>query len=357
MILHKDYTKKSYIYNTSSDSEEAIMLINLGSPISPNRKDVKKYLSEFLMDGNVISIPYILRYMLVNGIIAPFRSSYSASKYKQIWNNELNTFPLIKESVDLAEKVSGYTNKVVSVAMRYSFPDIRSALIGMKQLNRIKKIKVLPLYPHYALSTFKTAWEKVLKEVRSIKWRNIKLECMPAFFDNKTYREILAGSIKPYLNKPFDKLIVSYHGIPISQLSSTCRKDNGNTNYCKNHNTMGCTDYDMCYRNHIETSYSYLIRDLGLRPDKAELVYQSRLGKFEWMKPYIWERVVKWADEGVENILIVCPGFIADCLETISEIDIDYREMFLSNKGKSFTYIPCIANCEDLAKMIVEYMK
>lgn len=349
------YKEKSFVFNGSNGSDEAILLINLGSPLSYCKKDVKKYLTEFLMDENVINIPYPLRYLLVKGIIAPFRTGYSSLKYKDIWDEKYNTFPLIKSSIDVARSLSTISGKVVSVAMRYSEPSIYDSLTALKKLNRIKKLYVFPLYPHYTYSTFKTACDKVKDEMKRIGWQDLELYFSKPFYDNAEYRNILSDSIAPYLEKPFDKLVVSYHGIPLSHLSDSCRFNNGNIFYDDSYHNTECHDGELCYRFNVEQSFRFLIKDLGIDKNKIELVYQSRLGKNKWMKPYIWERVRAWSREGAENILVVCPSFVSDCLETLNEINVYYRDIFLSEGGKSFTYIPCVSIDKRFVNMIDNY--
>lgn len=354
-MMDSYYKKKSYVFNDLSESDEAILLINLGSPLSYSREDVKKYLTEFLMDKNVINIPYPLRYLLVKGIIVPFRTAYSSSKYKDIWDEKYNTFPLIKDSIDFAKSVYLISNKIVSVAMRYSEPSIRDSLLALKKIDKVKKLYVFPLYPHYTYSTFKTACDKVNEELINISWKNLDVHYAKPFYDNMEYRSILAKSVAPYLDKPFDKLIVSYHGIPLSHLSDNCQKNNGEINLGYDNHNEKCQDKTLCYRFNVERSFRYLIEDLGIDRNKVELVYQSRLGKNKWMKPYIWERIDLWKKEGLQNILVVCPSFVSECLETLNEINMYYKDIFLSNGGKSFTYIPCVSGMEEFARMIINY--
>lgn len=352
MMVSK-YNHKTYIYNKDTDSDQAVLLINLGSPLSYQHKDINDYLSEFLMDRNVIRMPYPFRFLLVKGIIVPFRTKYISPKYKTIWDEENKTFPLIKNSIDLAESISKLSSKVISIAMRYSNPSIKDALQGLKDLNKIKKLLVYPLYPHYTNSTFVTACEKVQKELRNIGWDDVEISYAKHFYKNEEYRKILAKSVLPYMDKHFDKLIVSYHGIPLSHLSEHCRKENGKTDYSIERHDEYCEDKDLCYRQNVEDSFRMLIEDLSIDKSKAELVYQSRLGKHQWLKPYIWERIESWNDEGVKDILIICPSFVTECLETTNEIDMYYKDIFLSKGGKSFTYIPCISAMDEFVKMIV----
>lgn len=348
-----NYNQKYYIFNSEKKNNEAILLINIGSPETPSYPHVKSYLKKFLMDKYIISIPYIFRYFLVNSIIIPLRYKFSSNKYNQIWDHKERIFPLVKESISLAYNVSKYTNNVVSIAMRYSNPSIIDSIKSLKNIGRITKIRAVVLFPHYSNSTYKTAWEEVIKAIQTLNWSDVKLEFSQPFYDNKKYLKILSNTIKPHLTEPFDKLVVSYHGIPLNHLDPECRKNNGDPNHCVS-NINYHKNNIFCYRKHVEHSFQLLIDQLEVSKDKAELVYQSRLGKQSWLKPYLWEREKQWIQEGTKKVILVCPGFITDCLETLSEINIDCRNNFLCNNDVSFKYIPCIATIEDFAQIIAK---
>lgn len=327
------------IYGADYPSSRAILLVNLGSPASPHVNDVKKYLTEFLMDERVISIGYFWRSLLVKGIIAPRRSPYSAKNYSKIWEKEYQTFPLIRHSATIAEALSQQMSCPVGLAMRYGAPSMDNTLIELSKLN-ISEIITIPLYPHYTRSSYETAAVYALERNKQLKL-DLNLKLLPPFYAHPLYRKLIADSIRPYLEEPFDRLIVSLHGIPLSHLSAVCRQENGKTSNCLNRPHTHA-EQAVCYRLHCETTVSQLQKDLQLKPSQIELVYQSRLGRHEWMRPYFSERIKTLTQEGVQKVLVVCPGFICDCLETIHEIDVEYREEFMRHGGKSFTYIPCL---------------
>lgn len=323
-------------------AKRAVLVVNLGSPRSPKVDDVRAYLSEFLMDKHVINLAYPLRAALVKGIIAPRRAPYSAENYKTIWDEASQTFPLITHTARIACGLSEQIKLPVAMAMRYGEPSAVEALEALSRMHCVEEVIVLPLYPHYTRSSFYTAVEHIYKEAGRL-GVPYRLLCVRPFYDHPLYRETLANSVRPYLSKPFDKLIVSLHGIPLSHLSKACARDNGTTNYCFERAAQHRNQEDEpCYRLHCESTAQFLVQDLGLEASKVELVYQSRLGWHPWLKPYMKERIEQLVGEGAKNILVVCPGFVCDCLETYYEIDEEYHEEFLSSGGASFTYIPCL---------------
>lgn len=335
-------------------SKRAILLINLGSPRSPEVKDVREYLTEFLMDEHVISIPYLFRALLVKGIIAPRRSPYSAVNYRKIWDEETQTFPLILHTARLAEGLSKEMKLPVAMGMRYGEPSTSAALQEISFLEGIEEVSVLPLYPHYTRSSFQTAEEHVYREAKrlGVKYKFRRIE---PFYAHPSYRAVLADSIRPSLSEPFDKLIVSLHGIPLSHVDQTCGEDNGNPTHCYDRaDSHTPREAAICYRLHCESTVQYLKNDLGLEQNKVELVYQSRLGWHPWLKPYMKDRVAEWANEGYKRLVVVCPGFICDCLETYYEIDEEYHEEFLASGGILFRCVPCLNSSPAFIKVLAE---
>lgn len=327
------------LYGDEYASEEAVLLINLGSPISPEVDDVQRFLGTFLMDERVISISPFWRSLLVRQVIVPLRAPHSSRNYRKIWDDETKTFPLVRHSALIAHKLSQSMHCPVALAMRYSVPSVDDALQALVAIGA-KRVKVLPLYPHYTRSSFETSAVHVLARSREL-GLDMELWVLPTFYHDAGYRRALADSVRPHLQEPFDKVIVSMHGIPLSHLSRPCRVDNGNTRHChsRQHSPQ---EIATCYRLHCERTTDYLCRDLGLRADQIELVYQSRLGWHEWIKPYFSRRVKQWAREGTKRVVVLSPCFVCDCLETLEEIEVGYRQAFLASGGKSFTYVPCL---------------
>lgn len=337
----------------ASPDKAAILLINLGSPKSPEVRDVASYLKTFLMDERVISIPQFWRSLLVKGIIVPRRAKYSAQNYRYIWDEATESFPLVSHSAKLAEALAEKMQRCVALAMRYGEPSMDEALSQLAKLG-VRKVHVLPLYPHYTRSSFETASVYALERLRAL-GLDLDLNIMGAFYDDATYRQVLAESVRPYLGEEVDRLVVSMHGIPLSHLTMPCRAENGHTDRCRlsSHTPQ---QRATCYRLHCEESAEFLRQDLGLPADKVELVYQSRLGNHEWMRPYFADRVQEWAKEGVKRVAVVCPGFICDCLETLHEIDVEYREEFLHSGGEAFHYIPCLNSSPAFVAVLEQLM-
>lgn len=337
-------------------AKRGVLVVNLGSPRSPEVADVRAYLTEFLMDKHVINMAYPLRAALVKGIIAPRRAPYSAENYRTIWDDATKTFPLIAHTARIAEGLAERMKLPVGMAMRYGEPSAEQALRAFEQIRGLEEVVVLPLYPHYTRSSFFTAVEHVYREAKRL-GVGYRLLTVRPFYDHPQYRMALAESVRPYLERPYDKLIVSLHGIPLSHLSRDCARDNGNTRYCIDRAEEHSHRADEpCYRLHCERTAQYLAEDLGLDECRVELVYQSRLGWHPWLKPYMKERIESLPREGAREILVVCPGFVCDCLETYYEIDEEYRGEFLTSGGTSFTYIPCLNSspaCIDLLETII----
>ena len=336
------------LFGAEYPSSQAVLLLNLGSPRTPAVEDVHAYLLQFLMDRRIIGLPHWARHLLVHHIIVPKRAPKSAANYRTIWDEERQAFPLITHTEEIACALAERRQCPVAVGMRYASPSTGSALEALASLLSVEEIIIAPLYPHYARSSYETAVAYVLEEARRLGLSRLRFRLLSPFYNEPSYRAVLTESIRPYLQSPFDRLIVSMHGIPVSHIPKECREHNGETNYCASrrdwHERHAEED---CYRLQCEETTEYLRQDLGLERGQVELVYQSRLGRHEWMRPYMSQRVRQFSGEGAERVVVVCPGFICDCLETIQEIDSYYREVFLAHGGKSFVYVPCLNSSED----------
>lgn len=331
------------LYGAHYTSRRAVLVLNLGSPDSPEVKDVATYLHDFLTDRRVVGLSRPIRLFLVDRIIIPRRAPRSAENYRTIWDAEEKTFPLIAHTASIADQLSRQRQCPVAVGMRYGNPSTAEALCALAALPSVEELVIAPLYPHYAQSSYETAVAFVLEELERLKLRPLKLSLLPAFYDAPEYRSVLADHVREHLPEHFDRLVVSMHGIPTSHLHKACRARNGHTSHCLDrrewHESSGEGD---CYRLHSEATRHALAEDLSLPQRQVELVYQSRLGFHPWLQPYMSRRVGQFASEGVEHLVVVCPGFVCDCLETIQEIDDYYRGRFLSTGGKQFSYIPCL---------------
>jgi len=313
-------------------SKKGILLMNLGSPNSPSVADVKVYLREFLMDEKVIDIPFIARTLLVKGIIVPFRSPKSAHAYQSIWTNEGS--PLLVNTYLLQKALQNIVPEAVEVCMRYGNPHPAVAF------DKLDEVILFPLYPHYAMSSYETAVEYAQK-VHAENNYAFKITIVPPYFEDPIYINALADSIQPYLQQPFDRLVLSYHGIPERHI----KKGDITCNHCLK--TKDCCEvasaaHEFCYRHQTFATTKAVTAQLGLSAEQFEQSFQSRLGQDKWLTPYTAARLKELPGEGVKKLLVACPAFVSDCLETLEEIAEEGKEIFLAAGGESFTMIPCL---------------
>ena len=326
-------------------------MINLGSPDSTSIKDVRKYLDEFLMDERVIGKSYWFRWFLVKVIILNTRPRKSAKAYKKIWWKEGS--PLIVLSKRLFDKVTKLVKFPVALAMRYGSISIFK---GLKELDDkgVKNITVLPLYPHYAMSSYETVVEKVKDEVKT-NFPHLKIKTVEPFYNDKKYIDLLCKKIKSTISKiEYDHILFSYHGIPISHLkisdptNSHCYKVK---DCCNNHSDA----HKFCYKHQVLETTELVIKKLKIDKNKYSNAFQSRLPNEAWLKPYTDDELVRLAKEGKKKLVIVTPAFVTDCLETLEEIAMEGKEEFLEAGGKSYHYVPCLNDDDDWAKLISKW--
>lgn len=329
---------------------KGVLLVNLGSPDSTDPKDVKKYLDEFLMDENVIDLPYIFRALLVKGIILNTRPKKSAATYKKIWWKEGS--PLIVLSKHLQKKVQTKTTFPVVLAMRYGNPSIKSGLEELANKG-VKEVFVVPLYPQYAMSTSETVVAKVFEE-RNKHFPNLKLDYLKPFYNNDEYIEVLANSIKKELPENFDKLIFSYHGVPVRHIT---KKDSKKRKAIKQeYFKRPTTEEETNYQKHCYKTTELVQKKLGLSDDKIFIAFQSRLGLDPWLQPYFDKTIEKFPEKGIKNIVVVTPAFVSDCLETLEEIAMEGKEEFLEAGGEKYQTIPCINDNDDWVTILSKWI-
>lgn len=319
--------------------KRGIVLMNLGSPDSTEVKDVRRYLNEFLMDERVIDIPFLARFLLVRGIISPFRAPKSAEAYKTIWTKEGS--PLIELTRQLRSALQQQVEEPVEIAMRYGNPSMKTAFDELlKKEPGLEEVVAVPLYPHYAMSSYETAVEHA-KEVHKKEGYTFQLNFIKPYYNNTDYIEALAESIKPYLQQEYDQILFSYHGVPERHI----HKGDVTGNHCLKVNN--CCEVDspahaQCYRHQCLVTTKLVAEKLGISADKYSFSFQSRLGRDEWLKPYTAKRFEELPTEGKKKILVACPAFVSDCLETLEEIAEQGKETFMHAGGESFTMIPCL---------------
>lgn len=316
-----------------------ILLMNLGSPESATAKDLKPYLTEFLMDERVIDVPLPLRTFLVKGLIVPFRSSKSAKKYASIWTPEGS--PLIVHSQSLRDEMSKLLPHPVYLCMRYGNPSTRDVL---KEIHGnhpgVGKIILVPLYPHYAMSSYETALVQVREEHEKASYQS-SLEIVPPFYQHPSYIRALTESVRPFLKEEFDHILFSYHGIPERHVKKTdctsthCLK----TNDCC---SIASDAHQYCYRHQVIRTTGLVADQLGLQPGQYSYSFQSRLGRDAWLKPFTVTQLKEFPSKGIKKLLILCPAFVSDCLETLEEIEKEGQEDFMKAGGVSFQMIPAL---------------
>mgnify|MGYP003412351667 FL=1 len=321
---------------------KGVLLVNLGSPQSPTAKDVKPYLDEFLMDKYVIDVPFLLRALLVRGIILRKRPEKSAEAYARIWWDEGS--PLIVLSERMHKKVAPKSTVPVSLAMRYGQPSLKS---GLQELvdQGVTEIMLFPLYPQYAMASTKTIVE-LAEDLRKEFFPQITFTHVPAFYNKPDYIKNLSDSIKKSLNGfEYDHLLFSYHGIPERHI----RKTDVTKSHCKIDKSCCSTPspaHEFCYRHQCYETTRLVTEQLGIPEGKYSQTFQSRLAGDKWLDPYTDVEVNKMPEKGIKNLAVVTPAFVADCLETLEEIAMEANDEFLAHGGEKFHTIPCLNDDE-----------
>lgn len=319
-------------------AKKALLLMNLGSPDSTEVSDVRKYLNEFLMDARVIDIPYILRTILVKWLIVPKRAPLSAEAYRTIWTKEGS--PLIVLTRQLQEALQQQTSVPIEIAMRYGNPSPAEAYERLLKAHpSLEEVILLPLYPHYAMSSFETAVEYAKKQLAERSYP-FMLSVISPFYDEPHYIQALAENIRPWLAQEHDHILFSYHGVPgrhIRKSDTTGCHCLQSANCCETASPAHAT----CYRHQVFETTRLVTGKLGISQDKYSISFQSRLGK-GWLEPFTDIRLAEMPKEGIKKLLILCPAFVSDCLETLEEIEVRGKETFLQAGGESYHMIPCL---------------
>lgn len=328
------------------------LLINLGSPDSPDPKDVKRYLAEFLMDERVIDVSKALRTFLVKGIILNTRPRKSAKAYKKIWWEEGS--PLIVLSKRLQKAVQKKVSVPVELAMRYGSPSIEE---GIKNLvnHGVKEIILIPLYPQFAMATTETILV-LAEEIRTQNYPQLSFNILQPFYNHPDYIQVLSKSILENLEgKDWEHLLFSYHGVPERHI----RKSDVTKSHCKIDKNCCQTiskAHQFCYRHQCYETTRQVGEYLGLKEGTFSTSFQSRLGIDSWLKPYTDKTVAKFAKEGVKKMAIVTPAFVSDCLETLEEIGMEAAEDFEEKGGEKLYVIPCINDRPDWINVLSRWI-
>ncbi|MGC3956406.1 MAG: ferrochelatase [Verrucomicrobiota bacterium] len=315
---------------------KAVLLVNLGSPDSPSVPDVRRYLNEFLMDERVIDQPWLLRRFVV-GMILIKRPAESGHAYDKIWTKDGS--PLVTYSKHVQAELQKRLSVPVELAMRYQNPSIESAVKKLAAKGA-KDVLLIPLFPHYAMSSYETAVVRV-QELATKFAPGMKVTVQPPYYDHPDFIAALVASASDALKQDYDHLLFSYHGIPERHLHKSdptgchCLKVE---NCCE----VASKAHATCYRAQCFATTRAFVKLAGIPEGKYSVSFQSRLGKDPWLKPYTDYELVRLAQEGKKRMMVICPAFVSDCLETIEEIGMRGCEDFMAASGKEYTRIPCM---------------
>jgi len=332
-----------------------VLLVNIGSPASTSVGDVRKYLREFLMDGRVLDMAWPIRFCIVNFVILPWRSKESALAYEKVWTPEGSPLVVTSKHVqaELQKRVSG----PVELAMRYQNPSVDSAVKSL-YAKGAEDVLVIPLLPHYAMTSYETAVVRV-QEVAAKLAPQMKVTVEPPYYDQPDYIAALVASAGDYLKKDYDHLLFSFHGVPERQI----KKSDTTARHCLT--VPSCCEvaspsHATCYRAQCFKTMQAFVTKAGVPAGRFSISFQSRLGKDPWLKPYTNMELERFGKSGVKKMLVICPTFVSDCLETIEEIGMQGRKTFLQAGGEEFTRIPCLNEhpqwIATLEKMIADFL-
>ena len=320
-------------------SKRAVLLVNLGSPASTSVGDVRRYLREFLGDERVLDVPAPLRWLLLEGVILRTRPKKSAHAYASVWKPEGS--PLVLTSMSVQKKLSETLGKDIPVylAMRYGKPSIPDVLNQMKA-DGIEQVFLMPQYPHYAMSSWETVVVKVYQDAEKL-FPTLKIDLLQPFYQDADYIEALYEVSAPYFSKPHDLLLFSYHGIPERHL----RKGDPSKAHCME--VKDCCSHcspvqSTCYRAQVFATTKALVKRAGIDTNKYSVSFQSRLAGEPWLTPFTDKVLEEFPKQGVKKILVMCPEFVSDCLETLEEISVEAKETFIEAGGEEFEQIPCL---------------
>ncbi len=308
-----------------------ILLVNLGTPDSPSKKDVKQYLREFLWDPRVVEMPRPLWWLILNLVILNIRPSRSAAAYKNIWTEQGS--PLLVYTLKQAAALQQQLGETVTVvpAMRYGKPSIKDGLAALRDKG-CERVFILPLYPQYSATTTASIFDAVTNELRG--WRLIpEIRTLNQYHDHPDYIQALAESVTHFQKQhgQADKLLLSYHGLP-----------------------QRYADAGDPYPQQCEQTTRGVISALGLTDEQWLHCYQSRMGRDPWLQPATADTLKSLAESGCKHVQVMCPGFSADCLETLEEIAMENRDIFLQAGGERYEYIPCLNDSTAHIQMLTE---
>lgn len=318
-------------------SQRGVLLVNLGSPDSPRAGDVRKYLREFLMDERVLDVPFLIRLCVVQLGILPTRPKQSAEAYQKIWTREGS--PLVVTSLKVRAALQTRTDLPIELGMRYQNPSIQQAIEKLRGQG-VTDLFLIPMFPHYAMSSYETAVQRV-RRILAQSAPKMSVSVMAPFYDHPDYISALVASAAEYLSREYDHLLFSFHGLPerhlrkIDPTTSHCLID---SNCCERPSPI----HDRCYRAQCFKTVEAFAKLARLPHTKLSVAFQSRLGRELWLTPYTDQVITRLGATGTQRLVVICPAFVADCLETLEEIGIRGRKTFRQAGGEELTLIPCL---------------
>ncbi|MGA2176912.1 MAG: ferrochelatase [Verrucomicrobiota bacterium] len=318
-------------------STRAVLLVNLGSPDSPSVEDVRTYLGEFLMDGRVLDAPYPVRWCIVHLTILPKRPAQSAEAYEKIWTPEGS--PLVVTSRKVRQALQDRAGVRVELAMRYRNPSIPVAICKLRD-EGIEEVLLIPLFPHYAMSSYGTAVERVREVIAEVA-PHISLTVAPPYYDHPDYIRAMTAAASESLKQDYDHLLFSFHGIPERHL----RKADPTGGHClmsQDCCAVNSPALNTCYRAQCFRTAEAFVGMASIPKQKYSIAFQSRLGREPWLKPYTDHVLEGLAKAGTRKLVVICPSFVSDCLETLEEIGMRGRQTFLDSGGADFRLVPCL---------------
>jgi len=333
-------------------TKKAVLLANLGSPDTAEVSSVRRYLNQFLMDRYVIQLPWLFRRMIVSLFVLPSRPKASAQAYQSVWMEQGSPLVVLSEQLKLA--LQAKLDMPVQMAMRYGQPSIESQLLLLNQQN-IEEVLYIPLYPHYADSTVRTSIEEAERVIDKHNL-TVKLNVLEPFYDEPDYIDALVATAQPYLEQDYDHLIFSYHGLPeshIKKLDTTGQHCLNSADCCQQAHDAHKT----CYRHQVMTTTARFVEKAGLDSSKYSVAFQSRLGRDKWLEPNTEDRLKELAQAGTKKVLVICPAFVTDCLETLEEIAIRGQEVFIEAGGDELNLIPCLNDSSAWVDVLATWSK
>ncbi len=332
-----------------------VLLLNLGTPDSPEVKDVRKYLKEFLNDPRVIDLPWLKRKLLVNLIIVPLRAPKSAKEYAKLFKHGGGKSPLLTYGLSVASKVADKLEGEFGVhfAMRYQNPSMDMVLEEMRQLN-YERIILFPLYPHYASASTGSTIEKACSII-SKWWAIPEVTILGQFYDDKGFIDCFANNARKFDLDSYDHILFSYHGLPIRQLD----KVYPDGSVCDGHECESGVHAgnELCYKATCYETTKLLAQELNLPEEQYTTSFQSRLGKDPWIQPFSDVVIEELARAGKKKLLVFSPAFVADCLETTIEIGEEYLDIFREHGGEQLDLVPSLNDNEDWIAYLVNKVR